>query len=99
MSWPLTRPELTAALGNGARKVAERDCGYAHGMACECMPMVTACNRRFGVISGFRRGVERPAFFRDFTLLRVVNPYRRFGTTYLSHLQVSGIQDLFILVP
>jgi len=27
-------------------------------MACECTPLVTAGNKRFGVISGFRRGAN-----------------------------------------
>jgi hypothetical protein len=58
MSCPLTRPELTADLVKGARKGAVTDGSYAHGMACECTPLVTACNKRVGVISGFRRRVN-----------------------------------------
>ena len=57
-SCPLTLPELTVDLVKGSRRGAERDGGYAHGMACECTLLVTAWNKRIGVISGFRRGVS-----------------------------------------
>jgi len=43
------------------------------------------------VISGFRREVDRTAFWVT-THLVVVNPCRRFGTTYRPHLQESGPQ-------
>jgi hypothetical protein len=40
-------------------------------------------------ISGFRRDVNE-IFFWNFTQRRMVIPYRRFGTTYRSHLRVSS---------
>jgi hypothetical protein len=41
------------------------------------------------VISGFRRDVDECALFRDITQRRVAVLYRRFGTTYQSHLKGS----------
>jgi hypothetical protein len=48
------------------------------------------------MISGFRRDVnEICAFFGgDFTQRRMVIPYRRFGTTYHSHLRGSSSLSL-----
>jgi hypothetical protein len=45
------------------------------------------------VISDFRRGV-RSSLFWDVTHRRVVVNYRRFGTTYRSHLQGSSNSDV-----
>jgi hypothetical protein len=38
------------------------------------------------VISGFRRDIDETVIFWDITQRRVVIVYRRFGTTYRSHL-------------
>ena len=51
---------------------------------------INAC--RLCVISGFHRDV-RSALFGDFTQRKLVIPYRRFGTTYPSHLQGSRILE------
>jgi hypothetical protein len=46
----------------------------------------TSNDRNF-VISGFRRNFYEICVFCDITQRRVVILYRRFGTTYQSHLQ------------
>ena len=51
---------------------------------------INAC--RLCMISGFRLNV-RFALFGDFTQSKLVIPYRRFGTAYLSHLQGSRILE------
>jgi hypothetical protein len=49
------------------------------------------------VISAFRRNVKEICILLGFARCRVVIPYRRFGTTYESHLQ--GSEQLWSALP
>jgi hypothetical protein len=46
------------------------------------------------MISGFRRDVDVIALYWDITQRRMAILYRRFETTYQSHLQESRVQTL-----
>jgi len=50
--------------------------------SCRMNDCINVC-----VVSGFRRGV-RASIFWNVTQRRLVVSYRRFGTTYCSHLQL-----------
>jgi hypothetical protein len=54
---------------------------------------------RFSLISGFHSDINDIALFWDITQRRVVIIYRRFGTTYGSHLQGSRSPKLGLLDP
>jgi hypothetical protein len=56
-------------------------------------------NRQISVISDFRREEMRTAVFWVITQRVVVISYRRFGTTYRSHLQGSKITGKHIVSP
>jgi hypothetical protein len=71
------------------------------GFYCEVRP--TCCIRSASTslpgstVSRRSRSISRSTLFWDITQVRVVNPYRRFGTTYPSHLRSSSSPRCFLL--
>lgn len=54
----------------------------------------TFLHNRYCVIAGFLRGVNEMCAFQDFTQRRMLVCYRRFRTTYPSHLQGSWLLEM-----
>jgi hypothetical protein len=74
----------------------EANSRFSH-FASRLKMIVLVSNFVHEVISIFQRDVVENSLFWDIAQRVAVIPYRRFGTTYRSHLQGSRIQEYWIL--